>query len=143
LTFCTLEIEYLGYTLTRDGIKPQSKKVQAVLAIQLPTNIKQLRHFLGMVQYYRDLWARRSNVLAPLTSLVGECGQTNVTRAKGTKKVLLKSLGIPTPRNPHYHILGTSIILQSPQAFLTTKYLAIQESSIGYQLLTTILEEHQ
>jgi hypothetical protein len=40
-----------------------------------------------MVQYYRDLWARQSKMLAPLTSLVGECGQTKVTRAKGTKKV--------------------------------------------------------
>ncbi len=29
-TFCTLEIEYLGYVLTRDGIKPQSNKVQAI-----------------------------------------------------------------------------------------------------------------
>jgi hypothetical protein len=40
LTFCALEIEYLGYILTRDGIKPQSNKVQAILAIQLPTNVK-------------------------------------------------------------------------------------------------------
>ncbi len=32
-TFCALEIEYLGYLLTRDGIKPQSNKVQAILAI--------------------------------------------------------------------------------------------------------------
>jgi hypothetical protein len=39
------------------------------------------------VQYYRDLWARWSKILAPLTSLVEECGQTKVTRAKGTKKV--------------------------------------------------------
>ncbi len=87
LTFCALEIEYLGFILTRNGIKPQSNKVQAILAIQLPTNVKQLRHFLGMVQYFRDLWARRSKMLAPLTSLVGECGQTKVTRAKGTKRV--------------------------------------------------------
>ncbi len=66
--FCALEIEYLGYVLTRDGIEPQSHKVQAILAIQLPTGVKQLRHFLGMVQYYRDLWARRSKMVAPLTS---------------------------------------------------------------------------
>jgi hypothetical protein len=45
LTFCTLEIEYLGYILTRDSIKPQSNKVQAILAIQPPTNVKALRHF--------------------------------------------------------------------------------------------------
>jgi hypothetical protein len=86
-TFCALEIEYLGYVLTRDGIKPQSNKVQAILAIKPPTEVKQLRHFLGMVQYYRDLWARRRDMLAPLTSLVGECGQTKTTKAKGTKKV--------------------------------------------------------
>jgi hypothetical protein len=32
-TLCALEIEYLGYILTRDGIKPQSNKVQAILVI--------------------------------------------------------------------------------------------------------------
>jgi hypothetical protein len=30
LTFCALEIEYLGYTLTRYGIKPQSNKVRCL-----------------------------------------------------------------------------------------------------------------
>jgi hypothetical protein len=61
--------------------------VQKIRAIQPPTNVRQLRHFLGMVQYYRDLWARRSEMLTPLTALVGECAQTKVTRAKGAKKV--------------------------------------------------------
>jgi hypothetical protein len=61
--------------------------VQAILAIEPPTGVKQLRHFLGMVQYYRDLWARWSNMLAPLTLLVQECGQTKTTKAKRTKKV--------------------------------------------------------
>jgi hypothetical protein len=86
-SFCALEIEYLGYILTRDGIKPQSNKVQAIHAIKPPTGVRQLRHFLGMVQYYRDLWERRSDMLAPVTSLVGVCGQTKSTKAKGTKKV--------------------------------------------------------
>jgi hypothetical protein len=63
--------------------------VQAILAIQPPKNVKELRHFLGMVQYYRDLWARRRKMLTPLTSLVGECGQSKVSRAKGTKKAPL------------------------------------------------------
>jgi hypothetical protein len=40
-----------------------------------------------MVQYYPDLRARRSDMLAPLTSLVGECGLIKSTKAKGTKKV--------------------------------------------------------
>ncbi len=54
-TFCALEIEYMGYVLTRDSIKPQSNKVQAILAIKPPTGVKPLQHFLGMVQYYCDL----------------------------------------------------------------------------------------
>ncbi len=39
-----------------------------------------------MVQYYRDRWARRSEMLAPLTDLVGECGETKTTRMNKTKK---------------------------------------------------------
>jgi hypothetical protein len=41
-TFCALEIEYLGYVLTRDGINPQSNMVQAILAVQQPTGVRQL-----------------------------------------------------------------------------------------------------
>ncbi len=45
--FCAAhEIEYLGCILTREGIKPQPKKVQAILALNLPTNVKELRHFI-------------------------------------------------------------------------------------------------
>jgi hypothetical protein len=48
-------MEYLGYILTRYGIKPQPNKVQAMLALALPRIVKELCRFLGMVQYYRDL----------------------------------------------------------------------------------------
>jgi hypothetical protein len=70
------------------GIKPLPKKVQAILALNPPKNVKELRRFLGMVQYYRDMWARRSEMLAPLTDLVGECGETKTTRMNKTKKNL-------------------------------------------------------
>jgi hypothetical protein len=38
-----------------------------------------------MVQYYRDMWAKRSE-MAPLTDLVGEWGETKTTRMNWTKK---------------------------------------------------------
>ncbi len=59
-----------------------------MLALNLPNNVEELRHFLGMVQYYRDMWARCSEMLAPLTDLVGECGVTKITRMNKTKKNL-------------------------------------------------------
>ncbi len=49
-SFCAHEIEYLGYILTRERIKPQPKKVQVILALNPPINVKELRHILGMVQ---------------------------------------------------------------------------------------------
>jgi hypothetical protein len=60
--------------------------VQVILTLNLPNNFKELRHFLGMVQYYRDMWARCSEMLAPLTDLVRECGETKTTKKNKTKK---------------------------------------------------------
>ena len=39
-SFFSPEIEFLGYMLTKDGIKPVQKKVQAVLDLQPPTTLK-------------------------------------------------------------------------------------------------------
>ncbi len=85
--FYTAETEYLGYILTRGGVKPQKKKVHANPALNPPNNVKELRQFLGMVQYYRDMWAKHSEMLAPLTDLVGACGETKTTRKNKTKKL--------------------------------------------------------
>ncbi len=54
LTFCALEIEYLGYILESNGINSESNKVQAILMIKLHKGVKPLRHFVNMVQYYPD-----------------------------------------------------------------------------------------
>jgi hypothetical protein len=84
--FCAHKIEYLGFMLTRGGIKPQQKKVQAILVLNPPNNVKQLRLFLNMVQYYHDMWAKCSEMLAPLSDLVGECKKTKTTRKNKVKK---------------------------------------------------------
>jgi hypothetical protein len=40
-----------------------------------------------MVQYYRDMWAKHSEMLAPLTDLVGACGERKPTKKNKTKKL--------------------------------------------------------
>ena len=38
------------------------------MKIDAPKTRKQLRRFIGMVNYYRDMWPKRSEILAPLTA---------------------------------------------------------------------------
>jgi hypothetical protein len=71
-TFCANEIEHLWYWFTESGIQHMSKKVSAIKNIVLPTNRKEFRQFIGMVNYYRDKWCRQSNLLAPLTSMTSK-----------------------------------------------------------------------
>ncbi len=78
--------------------------MQAILAIQPPTEVKQLQHFLGMVQYYRDLWARQRKMLFPLTSLVGECGQCYYPH------IQQGYLGYPSTYLISYNLTGKSLI---------------------------------
>ena len=62
-------MEYLGFWVTRTGIYPMNKKVQAIVNMKPPKNTKEVREFIWIVNYYRDIWAKRSHILHPLTAL--------------------------------------------------------------------------
>lgn len=49
------EIDYLGYTLSTEGIKSQANQIQAIQQTGEPRSRKKLRGFLGMISYYRDM----------------------------------------------------------------------------------------
>ena len=51
---------------------PQQKEIDAILNIAPPKTQRQLRSFVGMVNYYRTLWPKRSMRMAPLTELTGK-----------------------------------------------------------------------
>ena len=63
------EGEFLGHWLTPTGIKPLRKKIEGIMTLDEPKTLKQLRGFIGMVNFYRDFWKSRAHLMAPLTSL--------------------------------------------------------------------------
>jgi hypothetical protein len=65
--------------LTLTSLKPWKKKVEAILKMDAPSNLKQLRGFIGMVNYYCNMWPHRAQILAPLTEKMG-------APKKGTKQ---------------------------------------------------------
>lgn len=49
--FLVNEVRYLGYVLSRNGIHTDPAKVEAITKIQRPTNVTELRSFLGLITF--------------------------------------------------------------------------------------------
>ena len=79
------ETDWLGYWLTPTGLKPWQKKVDAILKMGRPRKVKDLRMFIGMVNYYKDMWPSRAHILAPLTEQTGNDKPKDAKRFVWTK----------------------------------------------------------
>ena len=76
-----LEVQYLSFIISRNSIQPQPKKIQGIEALTRPTNQKQLRGFIGRVNFYKEMWRHRAHILKPLSEKAGK-GQKFVWTTK-------------------------------------------------------------
>ena len=66
------ELDYLGHHLSADGIAPTEEKVIAIRKARAPTNLKELRSFLGIANYYRRFVLNFAQIASPLNALLRE-----------------------------------------------------------------------
>jgi hypothetical protein len=154
--FARDELDYLGYWLTCRGLQPQPKKVEVIMRLTPPKTKHQLRHFLGMVNFSRDMWCMRSHLLAPLSALVSpkvkfEWRKEHQDAFDQFKTLISKETLLMFPNfNEPFHIytdaskyqLG-AVIMQNdkPLAFYSRKLNSAQQRyTTGEQELLSIVE---
>src|SRR5215475_6713162 len=63
-------VEFLGHVIGKDGIKPDPKKIDKIVNLQPPKNVRGVRSILGLCSYYRKFVKDFSKIAKPLTMLV-------------------------------------------------------------------------
>ena len=64
------EVEYLRHRINKEGLQPTEEKVRAITGAPQPTQVSELRAFLGLINYYGKFMPDLSTILAPLYQLL-------------------------------------------------------------------------
>ena len=68
--FMKPSLECLGHQVDKEGFQPVEAKVLAVKDVPSPTNVSELKSFLGMINFYRKFLPNLSSTLEPLHELL-------------------------------------------------------------------------
>ena len=120
------EVEYLGHILTPGGLKPNPTTVSAVKEFPRPTNLKEVRQFLGLSSFYRRFVTNFAAVAQPLRQLTRkgvhfrwspECQQAFET----LKSLLITSPVLAYPKVEETFILETDASILGLGAILSQR----------------------
>ena len=126
-SFFASSIEYLGHIISADGLHPTDEKVRAVRKAPTPTNVSQLKSFLGMITYYSKFLPNLASRVAPLYKLLEKNVQWKWTslqnKAFTEAKESLTSASVLAHYNPQKELvlecdaspLGLGAVLSHPE----------------------------
>lgn len=68
--FFRQHVEFLGYRVSQGKIFTHPKKIQAIQEWPLPTNVREVRSFLGLCNFYRKFIQNHAKIAKPLTDVL-------------------------------------------------------------------------
>ena len=60
------ELTFLGHKVSAEGIKPDDYNLKKIREAAPPQDIREIRRFLGMCQYYRQFIPKFADIAQPL-----------------------------------------------------------------------------
>ena len=84
-------VKYLGHVVTPNGILPNKENIEAILAYPQPQTVRQVKRFVGMVNFFRRFIKNASDIMQPLHE-VTKAHKLNWTDRCTTAFETLKSL---------------------------------------------------
>ncbi|XP_046753091.1 uncharacterized protein K02A2.6-like [Diprion similis] len=76
------EVQFLGYVINKEGIHISERRIKAILEIPVPSNQKQLRAFLGVINFYAKFIKNYSEIVSPLYELLQKNVQWSWTKTR-------------------------------------------------------------
>jgi len=86
--FCVESVDFLGCTVTADGLQPQESKVEAIKSFPTPEDYKSCRRFLGMAGFYRRFIPNFSDIVHPIQECINTCSQKSFSLSDAAKKAV-------------------------------------------------------
>lgn len=100
--FCKEQVNFLGYELTKNGIRPVNEKLESISNFECPKNQKQLQPFLGICNYYRQFTERHCDLIHPFRDLLKGKSTWKWTRMHEQAFVDIKKAFVQCIRLSHY-----------------------------------------